>query len=103
MAQRITDTDLRILCERLNELTGSPATYMTAIDGSPRQINVGHFHISGAYGGVCLHRVSNASGGITCPLVSYHEPKRALWDRMHAFIDGIEFERQAARAGAKEA
>lgn len=29
MAQRITDTDLQQLCNSLNELTGSPATYMT--------------------------------------------------------------------------
>lgn len=99
MAQRITDTDLRILCERLNKLTGSPASYMTVGDDGKRHIHVGHFHISHAYGGVCLHRTVNTSGGVSCPLVGYHEPKRALWGRMRAFIDGIELaQRQAAAA-----
>jgi len=90
MAQRITDRDLDNLAKQINDLTKSPAKpYETVDDKMVAQ--VGNFHISHAYGGVCLHRMSNTSGGVSCPLVSYHEPKRALYDRMHAFIDGLGF------------
>ena len=90
MAQRITDKDLDNLAARLNTLTKSPAKPYDTVDG--RMVaQVGNFHISHAYGGVCLHRMSNTSGGVSTPLTSYHEPKRALFDKMHAFIDGLEF------------
>jgi|SRR5215217_462634 len=104
MAQRITDTDLRILCERLNKLTGSPMEpYAPWVEGQPNRgrAQVGNFHISHSYGGVCLHRMSNTSGGVSTPIGGGHVPKRELWDRMHAFIDGIEFTQRQAAADAK--
>jgi hypothetical protein len=92
MAQRITDKDLDQLAKQLNDLTKSPQFPYARDPETDRNVaQVGNFHISHAYGGVCLHRMSNTSGGVSCPLVSYHEPKRALYDRMHAFVDGIEF------------
>lgn len=89
MSDRITDKHLQALCNRINTITGSPMEYMTMIDGK-RTINVGHYHISGAYGGVCLHRTMNDAGGVTCPIGMGHVPKRDLYNRMTAFIAGLE-------------
>lgn len=92
MAQRITDKDLDNLAQQINVLTKSPTKPYDVDPVTGRNVaQVGNFHVSHAYGGVCLHRMHNTSGGVSCPLVSYHEPKRALYDRMHAFIDGLEF------------
>lgn len=88
--QRITDKQLDNLATWLNELTDSPLTYSTEIDGK-RTINIGHFHISHAYGGVCLHRISNNGGGVSTPLSGGHIPKRDLFNEIHAFIKGLQF------------
>ncbi len=84
--ERITEKQLNALASRLNRLTNSPMEYMT--DG---KINVGHFHISHAYGGVCLHRTHNEGGGVSTPLSGGHTTKRELYEQMHAFLNGIEF------------
>lgn len=86
---RITDKQLNALCARINEATGSPATGWQTVDGRNRA-NVGHYHISHAYGGVNLERMSNESGGVSCPLGLGHRPKRELWGQMHAFLAGLE-------------
>lgn len=88
--ERITEKHLAGLVSRLNKLTNSPQEYCTvAADGS-RTINIGHYHISYAYGGVELVRTMNASGGVNTPIGSGHVPKRELYDRIYAFIRGIE-------------
>ena len=86
--QRITDKDLDQLATYLNQITDSPIEYRNKETGKS---NSGHYTISHAYGGVCLHRISNASGGCSTPLVHGHIPKRELFENMHAFIKGIEF------------
>lgn len=91
MSQRITDTMLDALCERLNKATGSPLTPYTRTAEHGLKANVGNFHISHAYGGVCLHRMSNTGGGVTTPLSAGHVTKRELWNEMHAFLRGLEF------------
>ena len=92
--QRITDKQLDNLCQWLNELTGSPLEYSTRTpqpDGSTKfKANVGHYHISHAYGGVCLHRVVNEGGGINTPIIGNHVPKRELFNLMHAYIKGLD-------------
>lgn len=90
MAFRITDKMLDTLAGRLNKLTGSPETSYTRGEDGRLRANVGNYYISHAYGGVCLHRMSNENGGVTCPLDNGHGPKRELWEKMHAFIAGIE-------------
>ncbi len=84
--KRITEKDLAAVCARLNRITNSPETYM----GADRKCNIGHYHISYAYGGACLHRICSTGGGVTTPLMGGHVPKRELWERMHAYIQGIE-------------
>lgn len=88
---RITDKDLDALCERLNKLTDSPTSSYRRLPEGGMRANVGNYHISHAYGGVCLHRMRNEGGGVTTPLCGGHVPKRELYEQMHAFIAGIEY------------
>lgn len=89
--ERITVKHLQAIAHRLNKITNSPATYM---DGN-RNILVGHFHIDRAYGGFSLHRTANSSGGVTMPMgFAGHVPARKLYEKMHAFMAGIEFARR---------
>lgn len=89
--ERITIKTLRILCDRLNRVTGSPMEYSKPHQaGVPFFSNIGNYHISQAYGGYCLHRVHNTVGGVSSPLSSGHIPARDLYERMHAFLRGIE-------------
>ena len=100
MADRITIRHLRALAAHLNKLTGSPTEYFGEgpLPAGSRVINVGHFHISSAYGGYSLHRTVNTSGGVTQPFGYGHVPARQLYDQLQAFIRGIEFERAASVA-----
>lgn len=93
---RITERDLKGLEDRLNRLTNSPLTYSSectdgeVINGSSRVINIGHYHFSHAYGGVCLQRTSNTSGGVNTVLSGGHIPKRQAYNETLAFIRGVE-------------
>lgn len=84
MSTRITDKDLAAVCARINAATGSPAAPW--VDGKAQ---IGNFHISHAYGGVCLHRMYNAGGGVSTPLMGGHVPKRELFNAMHAYLSGL--------------
>jgi hypothetical protein len=90
MADRITGKHLDALAERLNKLTSSPTRSWTPDATGRNRACIGNYHISHAYGGVCLHRMSNESGGVSCPLTPYHMPKRKLYDEMHSYIAGLE-------------
>lgn len=88
MTQRITEKQLENLVTWINELTGSPVEYRNKETG---KINIGHFSLSHAYGGVCVHRIVNEGGGCSTPIVHGHVTKRELYNEMHAFIKGLEF------------
>jgi hypothetical protein len=81
---------LKTLCHWINERTGSPLEPYTRNESGNLRANVGNYHLSGAYGGWCLHRMHNASGGVTAPLVNGHVPKRDLELAMRAFLAGLE-------------
>lgn len=86
--ERITIKHLEAIAHRLNKITGSPTTYRDA----DRNILVGHFHISRDYGGFSLCRTDNSSGGVTQPMgYAGSVPARDLYEKMHAFMAGIEF------------
>lgn len=87
---RITEKQLEFLVARLNELTGSPKESWTRNGDGQLHANIGNYHLSYAYGGVCLHRMMNEHGGVTTPLSYGHVPKRELYDALHAFLRGIE-------------
>lgn len=81
---------LETLCRWINERTGSPLEpYTKDADGNLRA-NIGNYHLSGAYGGVCLHRMHSDGGGVTTPLVNGHVPKRELELAMRSFLAGLE-------------
>ena len=84
MSDRITRRQLDYMVERINTLTGSPLK--PYIDGKAQ---IGNYHLSGAYGGVCLHRMHNDSGGATTPIISYHTTKRHMYELMKAYADGF--------------
>lgn len=86
---RITDKNLDGLAATLNRITDSPMTAYTRGEDGKSRANIGHYHISHAYGGVCLHRMCNEGGGVTTPLSSGHVRKRALYDAMHAYLAGL--------------
>ena len=90
MADRITNGQLEALVARINQLTGSPATPWTRQADGSFKANVGNYHISGAYGGVCLHRMCNEGGGVTTPLTYGHVPRRELYNQLRAFLAGLE-------------
>ena len=84
MKHRVTQAQLQAAVDRINRMTESPMT--PYVDG---KIQVGNYHLSGAYGGVCLHRMHNEGGGVSSPLSTGHIPKRELLNLMHAYIIGL--------------
>jgi hypothetical protein len=84
MQQQVTQAQLQAVVDRINRITGSPMAPYT--EG---KINIGNYHLSGAYGGVCLHRMHNQGGGVSSPLSTGHIPKRELLNLMHAYIMGL--------------
>ena len=85
MTNRITESHLQAIVDRLNRTTGSPAA--PYVDGVAQ---IGNYHLSHAYGGVCLHRMFNDGGGVTSPLSCGHTTKRELATMLYAFIAGID-------------
>lgn len=87
MSNRITIRNLENLLNHLNDLTNSPKTYRNP---TTNIINVGHFTLSGAYGGYTLHRVGNTSGGVSAPLNTGYISKRELFNAIWIYIRGFE-------------
>jgi len=89
---RITNSDLEKYVDYLNRLTGNPVkTYTrTVIPGAvTSKANIGNYHISGAYGGVELHRINTEGGGVTVPLSTGYCTKRELYNAINSFISGV--------------
>ena len=86
---RITEKQLQAVVDRLNRITGSPLVPYVG-----REAQIGNYHLSHAYGGVCLHRMYNEGGGVTSPLSTGHIPKRELMGLLHAFINCIESQQE---------
>ena len=90
MARKITDRDLIGMVDRLSRITNSPRTPYLRYDGRT-VAQIGNFHLSHAYGGVCVHRMCNDGGGVSDVLSIGHVPKRELYSALYAFIRGMEF------------
>ncbi len=87
---RINRKNLEAIAARINRTLNRPLEpYTRQADGRLRA-NIGNFHISGAYGGYCLHEMVNEDGGVRTPVAYGHIPARELADQMHAFLRGIE-------------
>jgi len=61
MQNRITRAHIVSKAAIINRMTNSPAESSSMVDGKYVS-NVGNYHISGAYGGLCLHRMANDVG-----------------------------------------
>jgi hypothetical protein len=89
MTDRITRKHLEGLCKTLNKITDSPAEPYTVDAEGKYHANIGCYVIDGAYGGWELERINNPGGGVTCPIGSGHVPARELYNRIHAYMDGL--------------
>lgn len=86
---RITLKNLQAVVDRLNRITGSPAKPWTHADGK-NVAQIGCYHLSRAYGGVSLHRMVTDGGGVSDVLYCGHVPMRDLYNRISAYIYGIQ-------------
>lgn len=88
MPTRITRALLDAKAHTLNLMTNSPAEPYRTVDGRV-VANKGNYHISGAYGGYCLHRMCNESGGVRDVFSCGHIPARELAGLMSAYMSGL--------------
>lgn len=86
---RITNKQLESMVDYLNKITGNPTQPYSKV-GEKYQAQIGNFNISGAYGGVALHQIMNEGGGVTDVFNCGHMPKRELYNRISAYIKGID-------------
>ena len=74
---RITEKQLQAVVDRINRITNSPMVPYAKV-GDRYVAQVGNYHLSHAY------------GGVSQPFGCGHTTKRDLYNRMQAFISGIE-------------
>lgn len=92
--ERITLKMLQGLCDTLNSITGAPMRPYTKGEDGKFHANIGNYHISGAYGGYCIHRMDSAGGGVT-PIFGGHRPKREVYELTRAYMQGLRDAREA--------
>ena len=85
--EQTTRKQLEFLCERINAAQKTPAQPFERIDGSLVG-QIGNYHLSGAYGGVSLHKTMTTGGGVCDVFGCGHVTKRDLYNRMSAFLAG---------------
>lgn len=86
--KRITERDLKQVVDRINVIKGQNISAYTKT-AKGLKANVGTYLLSSAYGGWSLQRLDNKSGGVETIIHGY-VPKRELYDKMQAFIKGLE-------------
>jgi hypothetical protein len=87
---RITKTQLIARIETINSILQRPATPYTQVDGK-LTANIGNFSLSQCYGGFGVHLMTNESGGVSTPIWAGHIPARDAYERLSAFIAGLQF------------
>lgn len=92
MNQRITDKMIKSKLTYLNEITGNPVEPYAKDESGQYKAQIGCYHLSGAYGGVCVHQMCTDGGGVNTVngLPGYHTTKRQTYDALCAYIAGIE-------------
>ena len=88
--ERTTQKQLEFLCARINAAQKTPAKpyERSEIDGSLVG-QIGNYHLSGAYGGVSLHKTMTTGGGVCDVFSCGHVTKRDLYNRMSAYLAGV--------------
>lgn len=89
---RVTTAHLDAIVASINTMTNSPLTPYASGPSGKYEPQAGCYHLSQAYGGYALHRMSIQAGctGVSDPLGRGHMPKRELAELMYAFIRGME-------------
>lgn len=88
MSTRITRAFLEAKVNTINMMTSSPLVPYRTVNGKA-VANKGNYHISGAYGGYCLHRMSNEAGGVHDVFSCGHIPARELAGLLSAYAAGL--------------
>ena len=88
--QQIKKANLDHLVNMINRATDSPMEPHTKGEDGKFTANIGNYHLSWAYGGVCLECMENEDGGVSSAINSGFTTKRDLYNRMRAFLDGIQ-------------
>ena len=88
MSTRITRAHLDGKADTLNRMTNSPVESSRMVDGK-WTANVGNYHISGANGGYCLHRMATEGGGVNDVFNCGHISAKQLAALMSAYIAGL--------------
>lgn len=86
--ERITEANLGRLVASINRAAGTPEAPYTD-KGEQFTCNAGNYHLDGAHGGWKLSQMVEGGGTrnvLDCGFIS----KRSLFDRMQAFLGGIE-------------
>jgi len=92
---RITMNYLEASVRRINEITGNKLEPYTDtgiamwLSGNRFKINIGNYHLSGAYGGWALYQMETKGGGVKDIFECGHVPKKELYNRMDGFIKGL--------------
>ncbi len=106
MSNRITEKDLQLQCEELNNLFGYALECYTKAPEDPNALSSGYrpnpnvFHLNHAYGGVSLQQMSSTPGctGVSDVHGVYGRyTKRELYNLMRAYVHGIYDAREAAK------
>ena len=85
---RTSIATLKTLVEQINIAKNAPLTPYTN-DNWKMRGNVGNYHLSQAYGGVCVHLMANENGGVTTPIWHGHIAKRDAENMIRAFLRGM--------------
>ena len=88
MTTRITRAHLDAKAATINSMRGAPSEPYRLVNDKA-VANVGNYHISGSYGGYCLHRMCNESGGVSDVFSCGHIPARELAALMSAYLAGL--------------
>jgi hypothetical protein len=88
MSTRITRSFLEAKARTLNGMTNSPVESSRTVDGKA-VANKGNYHISGVYGGYCLHRMATEGGGVNDVFNCGHISAKQLAGLMSAYMAGL--------------
>ena len=87
--ERITKAMLQGMCDRINRQTGAPLEPYTKQEDGTYKANIGNYHLDGAYGGWCIHRMASDGDGVDTPITDGHVSKRELWSLARAYCNGL--------------
>lgn len=90
---RITKKQLIARIETINSILNRPATPYTKQADGKLIANIGNFSLSQAYGGYGVHLMVNDGGGVSTPIWYGHIPARDAYERLSAFISGLQFQK----------